>query len=1336
MYPWQNSCLILRIIGWVESMFHVPRTVCIEDKNHSISDFREKAAYALLGEPGLGKTSLFEQEAESVEDGVYVTARDFIDLDSDEWKGKTLFIDGLDEARAGKSDARTPLGAIRAKLDRLKCNFRISCREADWLGSPDIKDLEKVSSDKKIMVLHLNPLSDEDVKQIIDQDERVADGAIFFETAERIGLSDLLYNPQTLDMLIDAVKGGLDWPESKQQVYELAIKQLASEPNGGHQVAQDVSITIPQLIEAAGFVCAIELIANAPRVSLKSQAGEGLIALNELSLPDSPVNAALKARLFKKSDDAFVYVHRSVAEYLAAKLIAEKIKAGLPINRVLALVTGFDGGVVAALRGLMAWLCALSPQARSQLIEIDPLGVVVYGDAQWFSTETKKRLLNALLRGVEKNDNFSWQTLSFAALTTQDMADSLLEIFKYPAQEDAKRYIQYCLLTGLCHSECIPELKLTLTAMIRDSSYWGPIRYHALDAFMHQFPKDMESLLSLADNLRLGKFDDHEGRLMDRLLDKLFPDVIHASEIFNYLMMPDHYLMVVYYHDFWKEGFLKKLSDQDLIVVLDNLSSRWSSLLNMTHHDDLIDMLGQLLVRGLRTHGASIDNEKLYQWLGIGFDQFDNCLKQADQKEIGNWINENSYRYLNLLDEGIRYIQRIDHAHLDLYDALARLYDAKPPDNLGLWWLDRALSISDFNLSQACFSEAFRALQSKWGHQGLSFEFFEHWLADHPEFRKIYQALREPRHKRPPSEWKKQHQEALNARLSYLHEHEAQIAEGSAPPEIYHDLAKFFHPAKELAYKKRLFEYLNDDEALIAAAESGLRKIIERTDIPEPDEIFKLTVESRCHFIRLPFLVCMEILYREDASLLNRLSDDLASKALAFCLTDGALNDSWVKPIQNLRPSLAAQSWIGYAGAMLKKKNPHIYGLSLLADDDDYGEIAKSAVVPLLNQYPVRGTIELISDLKYLLKAALLRVERSELSALLKKKLAYKGMDVAQRICWLGVGLMIEPDSYESWVRKEVSGNIERLNHLSAFLSRGWRGDGYDLSVSVIGMLIELLAPRCNPERSTGVESITSAMDERNYVYDLMGKLRNNPCENSTNMLSNLLELPQLSAWHETIRSNLQTQQINRREASYQHPDAAQIIDTLNNSKPANVQDLAALAMEALEQLAKEMSGSNTDSYKHFWNEDSYSRPEKPKPEESCRNYLIERLEAKLSSYDVIIEPEAHQAKDKRADMKLSFCSNGKRFHLPVEIKRHYHADLWKAIHEQLIPLYTTAPETGGRGLFLVIWFNDKKIPTHPDGLPPPKTPGRLANMLKDRLTPQERKLIDVFVLDVSKPLP
>ena len=95
--------------------FIVPRT-CTElaDRRESrnLSDFLDEPAYVLLGDPGSGKTTAFQTErARLGSAALHITARDFITFDPKnhpEWRGKTLFIDGLDEVRVGRSDVRTP----------------------------------------------------------------------------------------------------------------------------------------------------------------------------------------------------------------------------------------------------------------------------------------------------------------------------------------------------------------------------------------------------------------------------------------------------------------------------------------------------------------------------------------------------------------------------------------------------------------------------------------------------------------------------------------------------------------------------------------------------------------------------------------------------------------------------------------------------------------------------------------------------------------------------------------------------------------------------------------------------------------------------------------------------------------------------------------------------------------------------------------------------------------------------------------------------------------------------------------------------------------------------
>ena len=175
--------------------------------------FRPEPAYVLLGDPGSGKSTAFEREREACgADGIVVSARDFRTFDPashPEWRGKTLFIDGLDEVRAGMSDARAPLDAIRRNLDTLgRPRFRLSCREADWLGTNDRTRLDAVAPDGRVTVLRLDPLTDSDIEEILESDPRIGGSRAFIEQARDRGGDGFLTNPQTLDMLAEVVATG------------------------------------------------------------------------------------------------------------------------------------------------------------------------------------------------------------------------------------------------------------------------------------------------------------------------------------------------------------------------------------------------------------------------------------------------------------------------------------------------------------------------------------------------------------------------------------------------------------------------------------------------------------------------------------------------------------------------------------------------------------------------------------------------------------------------------------------------------------------------------------------------------------------------------------------------------------------------------------------------------------------------------------------------------------------------------------------------------------------------------------------------------------------------
>ena len=74
---------------------------------------------------------------------------------------------------------------------------------------------------------------------------------------------------------------------------------------------------------------------------------------------------------------------------------------------------------------------------------------------------------------------------------------------------------------------------------------------------------------------------------------------------------------------------------------------------------------------------------------------------------------------------------------------------------------------------------------------------------------------------------------------------------------------------------------------------------------------------------------------------------------------------------------------------------------------------------------------------------------------------------------------------------------------------------------------------------------------------------------------------------------------------------------------------------------------------------------------------------------------------------------------------------------DQLDAKYAADWQAKGRGAYIVLWFGDvpdKRLPPHPEGAGRPQTPEDPRRMLEDRLPEARCSLIDVFVIDVSRP--
>ena len=220
-------------------------------------------------------------------------------------------------------------------------------------------------------------------------------------------------------------------------------------------------------------------------------------------------------------------------------------------------------------------------------------------------------------------------------------------------------------------------------------------------------------------------------------------------------------------------------------------------------------------------------------------------------------------------------------------------------------------------------------------------------------------------------------------------------------------------------------------------------------------------------------------------------------------------------------------------------------------------------------------------------------------------------------------------------------------------------------------------------------------------------------------------------AYAEKISHASVVQLRNRRDVEFRPPTLDQVVETLQGGRPMNARDLQALVADHIRGLAKELQHGPTDPFRIFWNVDSRGRPRDPRPEDVCRDHLLDYLSLVLARAGVALEPEGHYARNKRSDIKAIIPP----LNLPVEIKRHYHRDLWNAPEQQLQKLYTRDPGTEGYGIYLVLWFDEvqgRRMPLPPQGIARPATADELEDALQCIIQDETRTTIDVIVVDVS----
>ena len=1351
-----------------------------KNQSRELKDFRETNTYVLLGAPGSGKTTAFKCEAKC-SGGCYVTARDFLTFDNrPEWHNTPLYIDALDEIRIGTTDVRTPLDRIRKKLDQMeRPRFRLSCREADWFGANDRDRLKDVSCDGKITVLRIDSLSDKDIRKILRTDINVEDVDRFLCNANKNGITSLLSNPQNLQMLVAAVKSGA-WPESQKETFELAYRTLIREFNPEYNIAIRDNTEIPRLMDISGKLCAVLLLAGYNGYTLPGhERNSQFLELNQIPGEDRAIlHDCLKTRLFESPMNGQISpVHRQTSEFLAASYLANHItNNGLPLTRILALMTGDDGVVMSGLKGLTAWLATHSKPSRVEIITRMPLETALYGDFKDFSPSEKRTVLNGIKSDAKRNPWFITEVKmgpQLGLLVSPGTETIFKEILTDPSREESWQFYMIIVIEALAYGEPLPGIADLLLKLLRDSTWWFRIRHRAVDVFIRHRcdeEKSFADLKKLTVDINACRIPDSDYVLLGCLLTKLYPKSLSASKVMQYLRPSSSQNNGGDYEYFWTAHLPRESNLRQLALLLDDFFARYDHFCaevgkNPTTMDFLSKVPLVLLSHFLESSKDNVELDRLFDWLGTAawIDGLTTINRTSNEAQhIRDWLECHPEAQKTLLEMGLSRCVSQDECtdqseflvcmHKEV-DRRHFVFNAKWPPDFGLWCLNHAVNAENQNAAIWFVRKVAECLHLRTSNEGLNQKVVAKQLVGHPHLEKTFiETLTEFKKPYADNECFAQDEKMKKSsdqlkRYDTVKQRAGELRENRAQPGFLHHLAKAyfgcFVDIQGDTPKERLKDYLGNEDGLINAVLEGFRRTINRNDLPTAEEIIRLHSNNRTHFLALPFRAGLEEIARSTSkgnigldTMQSRLAVAIHYTVLLWHRANDTFNQTpiWFSHLLKFHLDIVADVLVRYASAKLRSGSSSVNGLYELAHDNSYIKVTPLAVFEILRAFPVRCNNSQLQALSYLLLAASHHCELKKMYIeLIDKKLSYRSMNVAQHIYWLVAGVLVLPEVYRRKLKTFTAMNERRIRFLAeAVVSQFYnsRMTSQNLDVLTLRFLIRVMGTSYSPFKSEDAGWVTPAMNAANCVRAFINRIATVPSESATNALESLISDRDMKSWHSYLLDAAYRQSMIRNEASFHHCTVEQILETLENRSPANAADLAALTLEYISEISKNIRHGNESGWRQFWNVDKDNKPISPRPENSCRDRLLSDLRNKLQNLGIDAQPEAHYADDKRCDIQVSYGG----FNVPVEIKRSCHRDLWSAIKTQLIAKYTKDPGAKGYGIYLVFWFGytDGCRPTPWRG-PLPSSAEDLEKLLYSTLSEEHFK-IKIHVIDVARP--
>lgn len=565
----------------------------------------------LLGEPGMGKSTVLDQEARRLTGlagahGDHVLTVDLAACGSDvtvrertfqselflEWKVGSrrlhLLLDGLDTClQSVRPLVALLLDGLEGKpLERL--SLRISCRTAEWppdfeAGLQDLWHRFCRRDEEPIGVFELAPLRKADVLAAVEATG--LSGELFLKEVERVGGAQFANRPITLKFLLNSFGAGLGLPSEKAVLYREGTRVLCDEwRHDRRRNRHPLSLSSGLRFAVAGRLAAVSVlscraaISTAPRGDVVADGdvrsddllGEERYGRESVQLGEQAVRETLDTGLFRTlGPNRFAFSHQTYAEYLAAQYLVDR---KLPASDILGLILADGSGkVVPQLRETASWLAALVPEVRKALISGDPLALLS-SDTPPTSESDRRELVRETLSRYDSGEATDLRIIvavgglrEGAFLQYEGIATDLRP---YVLDASHNETVRHAAILIVRFARVTELQKALLNVALNDTE---PYAVRAAAAAAISILGDEASQADLKPLLKSSPVNDPKDELKGAALAACWPHNLTADELFESLTSPQQTNFIGKYRQFLASDFAAAISPGGMIAGL-----RWA----------------------------------------------------------------------------------------------------------------------------------------------------------------------------------------------------------------------------------------------------------------------------------------------------------------------------------------------------------------------------------------------------------------------------------------------------------------------------------------------------------------------------------------------------------------------------------------------------------------------------------------------------------------------------------------------------------------------------------------------------------------------------------------